>query len=142
MEARIDGAVDKYYPDRPSPPIPPALPVSAYAGTYFHPGYLNFTLQDPASAAGFVTRDGISLVALRFDATWPTVNEFQHVTGEHWMKFSSYRWNPTGPMHDFAPVRFEVGADGRVTRMGITWLDVKPRGEDIVEGLVWFDKIE
>lgn len=84
-----------------------------------------------------------SLIAFRNDATWPTVNEFQHVSGEYWMMFFHHAGNPMGPFHEFAPVQFREGTDGRVKGMEVTWLSVGLDGaEDTVEGVVWFDKIE
>lgn len=37
MEAKVANAISKYYPSRPSTPVPPALPLTDYMGTYFHP---------------------------------------------------------------------------------------------------------
>lgn len=107
--------------------------------------YMNFTLKSTADteAQTYLSRDNASLVAVRRDATWPTVNEFEHVSGEYWMLFFQYMGNPTGPFREFAPVQFRVGADGRVEGMEVTWLSVGTGAtEDIVEGVVWFDKIE
>ncbi|ROV94140.1 hypothetical protein VPNG_09366 [Cytospora leucostoma] len=139
QDAKIDTAVAKYYPHRPAERIPPSLPLEAYTGTYFHPGYLNFTLE--LAAPDSTTRSGISLTATRADATWPTFNEFEHVTGEYWMMYLQLLTNPRGPFKEYAPAQFRVGADGRVEALGITWLSTSGPGEDTVEGLVWFDKI-
>lgn len=49
--------------------------------------------------------------------------------------------NPAG-VTEYAPVQFRVGADGAVEAMGVTWLQVTGADEDVVEGLVWFDKIK
>jgi hypothetical protein len=42
-----------FYPDLPSPRLPPTLPLANYTGTYHHPGYQNITifLKDGALAA-------------------------------------------------------------------------------------------
>lgn len=144
MNATIANAINKYYPHRPNRPSPPALPLDAYKGTYFHPGYLNFTLQlstDP-EVQTYLSRDNVSFVAVRTDATWPTVNEFEHVSGEYWMMYQYYKEDPRGPLQEYAPVEFQVGPEGKVKKMGITWLSVSASGQDTVEGLVWFDKIE
>lgn len=107
--------------------------------------YLNFTLKAKADteAETYLLRNNASLVAIRADATWPTVNEFEHVSGEYWMLFMQYMGNPSGPFNEFAPVQFRVGANGRVEGMEVTWLSISSGAEeDTVEGVVWFDKIE
>ncbi|KAF3761893.1 beta-lactamase/transpeptidase-like protein [Cryphonectria parasitica EP155] len=143
LEAAIDTSIDRFYPDRPEQPIPPTLPLKAYEGTYFHPGYLNFTLQPTSAHEGLITRENISLVAVRADMTWPTVNQFQHVSGEYWMNFEHLRDSPHGEtLKGYSLVQFVVGPDGHVDRMGITWVQASPNGRDVIEGLVWFDKIE
>lgn len=136
MEATIASAINKTYPDRPTQPIPPALPLDAYEGTYYHPAYLNFTLAAPALAAKN------ALVANRSDTTWPTINHFEHVSGEYWIMFQRYAFGDrNGPMREYAPVQFRTGPDGKVDAMGVTWLSISVVGKDTVEGLVWFDKI-
>lgn len=146
LKAVLANATNRCYPSRPSPPLPLSLPLDSYGGTYFHPGYLNFTLQratDP-EVQSHLSRDNASFVALRRDATWPTINEFKHVSGEYWIMFQQRGGlvgDPTG-VTEYAPVQFRVGADGAVEAMGVTWLQVTGADEDVVEGLVWFDKIE
>ncbi|KAJ4393045.1 hypothetical protein N0V93_002251 [Gnomoniopsis smithogilvyi] len=136
MDAIMANAINKTYPDRPSTPIPPALPLHAYEGTYYHPAYQNFTLTTDATSKN-------ALVANRSDATWHTVNEFEHVSGEYWMMFQRDGWGDRryGPLSEYAPAQFRVGSDGEVEAMGVTWLQVNVGMEDVVEGLVWFDKI-
>ncbi|PSR76999.1 hypothetical protein BD289DRAFT_456821 [Coniella lustricola] len=142
-EAGMNQSIAKYYPDRPASPLPMALPVEAYSGTYFHPGYLNFTVQLAGDMdKKHILRDNITLAAIRADATWPSMNLFEHVSGEYWMMYQYYLGSPQGPTQEYAPAQFEIGPDGRVARMGITWLAVSPGKEDTVEGLVWFDKID
>lgn len=130
-------AINKTYPDRPSTPIPPALPLHAYEGTYYHPAYQNFTL-----SIADATSSENKLVAYRPEATWPSINDFEHVTGEYWMMFHQYDVGERNDaMREYAPVQFRIGANGKVAAMGITWLEVSVGAEDRVEGLVWFDKI-
>ncbi|CAN8098298.1 unnamed protein product [Discula destructiva] len=127
-------AINKTYPDRPSKPIARALPLAAYQGTYYHPAYLNFTLNLTSAT---------TLSAVRSDATWPTFNDFEHVSGEYWMMFQRYQFGDrNGPATSYSPAQFKVGPNGQVAAMGITWLQPNADGEDTVEGLVWFDKIE
>lgn len=139
MDARLDQAITKYYPDRPNPAISTTLPIEAYAGTYYHPGYLNFTLE--LATPGSTIRPKAALTATRKDATWQTVNEFEHVTGEYWMKFEFMLDNPGGPMKEYAPAQFRIGTNGVAEALGITWLSTIG-DDDTVEGLVWFDRVE
>lgn len=133
MDALIANAINKTYPDRPSKPIPPALPLHAYAGTYYHAAYQTFTL----------TMASDTLMANRSNATWQTINEFEHVSGEFWMMFQQYGFGErNGPLLEYAPVQFRVGPDAKVEAMGITWLSVNVGAEDTVEGLVWFNKVD
>ncbi|KUI69533.1 Penicillin-binding protein 4 [Cytospora mali] len=139
--AKLDKAISKYYPNRPVPPQPPSLPIEAYTGTYFHPGYLNFTLT--LAKPGSTTRSKATLEASRTDATWQSGNEFEHVTGEYWMMFFYMVQSTKGldPRKEYAPAQFRIGADGRAEALGITWLSTLD-GQDTVEGLVWFDRVE
>lgn len=140
-EAKLERAIDKYYPDRPEHSIPPALPLEAYAGTYFHPGYLNFTLE-PVGPGHETKRARAALTAERPDATWPSHNEFEHVSGEYWMIFMYTLQQPRGVIGEYAPAQFRVGAGGRADALGVTWISTDFSGDDNIEGLVWFDRIE
>ena len=139
-DAKLANAIDKYYPDRPEHSIAPSLPLEAYTGTYFHPGYLNFTLE--LAGSGKTTRAKAALTAKRPDATWPTYNEFEHVSGEYWMIFMYTLDQPTGVVGEYAPAQFRVGADGKADALGVTWISFGFSGEDIVEGFVWFERVE
>lgn len=140
-ETKLAEAIDKYYPDRPEHSIAPSLPLEAYAGTYFHPGYLNFTLElaDPGKTTN---RAKAALTAKRPDATWPTYNEFEHVSGEYWMIFMYTLDQPTGVVGEYAPAQFRVGADGKADALGVTWISFDLSGDDNIEGFVWFERIE
>ncbi|ROW03036.1 hypothetical protein VMCG_05697 [Cytospora schulzeri] len=139
MDAKLENAISEYYPNKPVPPLSPSLPIEAYTGTYFHPGYLNFTLE--VATPGSTTRSKAALTATRKDMTWPTFNEFEHVTGEYWMMFQYMLDNPGGPMKEYAPAQFRIGTNGVAEALGITWLSTTLT-EDTVEGLVWFDRVE
>ncbi|KAJ0110014.1 hypothetical protein J7T55_014816 [Diaporthe amygdali] len=139
-DMKLEHAIDKYYPDRPEHSIPLSLPIEGYTGTYYHPGYLNFTVElaDP----GKTTRAKAALTATRPYATWPSFNEFEHVSGEYWMIFMYTRKLPIGVVNEYAPAQFRVGSDGKANALGITWLSIAESEEDNVEGLVWFERIE
>lgn len=134
-DANMVNAIAKTYPNRPSTPIAPALVLSAYEGTYYHPAYMNYTLK--------LAADATTLVANRSGATWSTINEFKHVSGEYWMMYQRYPYGDrNGPNTDYAPVEFRVGPEGRVDEMVVTFLETKTDEADTVEGVITFDKIE
>lgn len=139
-ESKNAKAIDKYYPDRPEHSIPSALPLEAYTGTYFHPGYLNFTLE-LVGPGEKTKRANAALKATRADATWPSYNEFEHVSGEYWMLFMYTLQQPAGVIGEYAPAQFRIGADGKADALGVTWISSDFSGEDVIEGLVWFSRI-
>lgn len=133
-------SIDKYYPDRPNKPVPPSLPLEDYAGKYFHPGYLELKLELVTDSTK-LTRENISLVGARLDASWPTINEFEHVSGEYWMNFYYLSTNPDGPLKEYAPAQFRIGPDGKVEALGITWIVSEDGFDNPIQGLIWFDKV-
>lgn len=135
----VDGAVDRYYADRPTQGIPPSRPIEAYAGTYYDPGYGNFTLELADTKAG--GRLNAKLVAKREDMTWQTLNEFEHVSGEFWMMYQSMLYVASSAFLQFAPAQFRTGSDGTVEALGITWIS-SSGAVDTIEGLVWFERVK
>ncbi|KAJ9151255.1 Penicillin-binding protein 4 [Pleurostoma richardsiae] len=136
-DTKIKNAVDDLYPQRAKPGLPPALPIEAYVGTYFHPGYLNMTVE-LADAEARARKPQVQLVAERADFTWPVKCEFEHVSGEYWVMYIDLLHAPGLAMKEFAPAQFKIGANGEVTALGIEWRYI---AEDMVEGLIWFDRI-
>ena len=49
---------------------------------------------------------------------------------------------PASTDREYAPAQFRIGSDGKADALGITWISPDFSGEDNVEGLVWFDRIE
>ncbi len=126
------------FPD-PSQPGPNAsLPLESYTGTYFHPGYRNISIQSVGSAS--LRRHRAQLSSMREDFTWAEAGEFEHVSGEYWIMYTSYIHVPVDSQSGFSPVEFKLGADGKVVAVEI---DVgghdTRRGEGVI--LFCFEKI-
>lgn len=136
IRAKLDNALEEVYPDRVTPGLPRALPIEQYTGTYFHPAYVNITLELATDA----TRAGkpeIELVANRNLTSWKDFCSFEHVSGEHWMMYSDSAASPSSFMKEYAPAQFTIGSNGKVKSLGIEWRDLVGN----VDGLIWFDKI-
>lgn len=84
-----------------------------------------------------------TLGAARSQATWPTVNKFEHVSGEYWIMLSRDAYGGrSGPISECAPVEFRIGPDGQGAATKVTYLQNEASAPDVVEGLIRFDEIE
>ena len=132
------------FPDAPpaKDAIPQTLPLKAYTGSYFHPGYrhINLTLTSPPSYVGIPipSEDGQILHADVLDRAWPHVLDFEHINAEHFL----VRWHfALDEAKDFdssveaMKAEFEIGSDGHVARMGLGY---EPT---LGKELIWFDKV-
>lgn len=131
----IDGALDEMFPDRKEPGLPHNLPLESYAGTYFHPGYMNLTIQVVESEAN--GKPGKTLYAERPDATWMMTYDFQHVSSEYWMVYLGLIHERSGNMREYAPAQFKIGPSGKVTGLEIGY-----RSDGALEGNILFTKID
>jgi len=127
-----DSALDTVYPDRADPPVNLTLPLEAYAGTYFNPGYQNLTVTLRASEGD---RNTPKLVAEFVDASWPTTCEVAHVSGEHWLAYCEMTLQN---FKDYAGARSEVGSDGKVEAV---ILELRGVNDGSAEGSIRFEKI-
>ncbi|KAI0174998.1 putative penicillin-binding protein [Pestalotiopsis sp. NC0098] len=126
---QFDKAVDELYPDRAAPPVPRALPLEAYTGMYFHPGYLNMTI---------TTHDGEEegrLRAVREDFVWQMTFDFVHASGEYWAVLIDMKDSPNRLNGQVAKAEFRIGPDGRASALVAEFL------EEGSEGIITFDKI-
>ena len=144
LEKRLkapDSALDELYPKRADPPLPRALPLSSYAGTYRHEAYRDITIeqvkQPGGGGGGGGSGDGKAggrvLRAVRDDAVWKMTFEFEHVSGEFWLVHIDPRV-PNGLMTQFARAEFRVGPAGRADAVEIEFF------EDGSEGLIVFER--
>jgi hypothetical protein len=138
VEQNVHNGLNKIYPAHPKKPIRSSLPLSKYAGLYYHPGYKYLKV---------VTNDGKNgkLMNARLDAQLHTEQpdnnfrikcDFVHVSGEKWIMYVDLMDAPTLTMHDFAAVEFRIGVHGEVESMGIEW-----RARSDVDGWIWYKKI-
>ncbi len=135
MLGAADSALDRLYPGRADPPLPRALPLGDYTGTYYHPAYMNLTIEPAAEGSDGGPPDGRrELRAARDDFVWKMTFEFGHVSGEFWLIYVE----PTGSAGlgtQFARAEFQVGVTGKVESIEIEFT------EDGSEGLILFKKI-
>lgn len=134
-----DSALDELYPKRADPPLPRALPLSSYVGTYHHEAYRDITIEqvEEQPGGGGDGGDGKAggrvLRAVRDDAVWKMTFEFEHVSGEFWLVHIDPRV-PNGLMTQFARAEFRVGSAGTADAVEIEFF------EDGSEGLIVFER--
>jgi hypothetical protein len=125
-KARNAAAV--FYPSSPSPPLPLTLPLSSYAGIYHHPSYQTLTI----ALCGL----GEKLVADRKDVTLPQRFTFEHVSGEFFTVNSEHVADFGALFPDVYSAEFKIGADGRVSEVGIAW------EEEMGEEKIWLKRVD
>lgn len=127
---------EKLFPDIPSPPLPHALPLKDYEGTYSHPGYqtVTFKIAKPEKDLPLKETTTEVLHAVKEWSDLVTL-DLEHVSGEHFVCY-------LGTLHRSALVQlvvepckaqFEIGPDGKVARLGM-------QIESAVQ-TIWFDKV-
>ncbi|RYP15144.1 hypothetical protein DL765_005883 [Monosporascus sp. GIB2] len=132
MLATADGAVDRLYPGRADPPLPRALPLGDYAGTYFHAAYRNITIEVMDNPDG--TDGKRELKAAREDFVWKMAFEFEHVSGEFWVIYVEPRGSG-GMVTQLGKAEFKIGITGKVESLEAEFF------QDGSEGVVLFEKI-
>lgn len=137
--ARLNGTLDRLYPDRAQPPQPPSLPLADYTGTYHHPAYQNMTIELVDSNDYKESNYEVTFTAERRDHTWPTLCEFVHVSGEHWLLYTDMLYERSGNFKSYGRAWFDVGADGRAHTLVVEFWNAD---EDIIEGVVPFARVD
>ncbi|RYP75863.1 hypothetical protein DL771_002127 [Monosporascus sp. 5C6A] len=132
MLAAADGAVDRLYPGRADPPLPRALPLGDYAGTYFHAAYRNITIEVTDKSDG--TDSKRELKAAREDFVWKMTFEFEHVSGEFWVIYAEPRGS-SGVGTELGKAEFKIGITGKAEALKAEFF------EDGSEGVILFEKI-
>ncbi|CEJ58959.1 hypothetical protein PMG11_07598 [Penicillium brasilianum] len=138
MEQNVHNGLEKIYPNRPEKPIQASLPLSKYAGLYYHSGYkyLKVVTNDGANGKLLNARPESQLHAEQPDNNFRIKCDFVHVSGEKWIMYVDLMDAPTLTKHDFAAVEFRTGLDGEIESMGIEW-----RARSDVDGWIWYKKI-
>lgn len=142
---RVDGALDRLYPDRARPPQPPSLPLDDYTGTYHHPAYQNMTVQLVESTEANTLGDykhknyNVTFTAERHNHTWPTLCEFVHVSGDHWLLYTDMLYERSGNFKSYARAWFDIGADGRAHTLVVEFWNAD---DDTIEGVIPFGRLE
>jgi len=123
---RYDHAVEIFYPSIPNPPLPLSLPLSDYAGTYYHPAFRNVTVE---------LRDG-ALFTNRTNAAWELHARFEHVSGDYFVAYVDSDKAPGAIFKEAIPAEFTVGIDGATQALGMaTEPEMGP------EGRIWFERV-
>ncbi|CAK7215784.1 hypothetical protein SBRCBS47491_002601 [Sporothrix bragantina] len=151
--ARIDSALERLFPDVADPPKLPALPPKDYTGTYHHPAYQNMTIEVAEDSSSYNYEKSqrsrlmggrsknyeVTLIAERYEHTWPTLCEFIHVSGEHWLVYTDMLYERSGNFRSYARASFDVGADGRAHTLIVEFWNAD---DDTVEGVIPFVRID
>lgn len=127
--------MDVVYPKRPDPVLPSPLAVSEFVGTYYDPGYGNFTLREELHP----DKPGEKiLVADRPETTWNYSMHFHHVTGNYWIVYMpSVIWSGV-KFKEFSGAEFKLGADGKPVGVEVTW---ENHMDTMYEGQVLFKRV-
>ncbi|CAK7562938.1 MAG: hypothetical protein SEPTF4163_000794 [Sporothrix epigloea] len=148
---RIETALERLFPVIADPPKMPALSPVDYTGTYHHPAYQNMTIQLARDSADYNYDDAsrpansqgqsyeVTFIAERRDQTWPTLCEFVHVSGEHWLVYTDMLYERSGNFKSYAKATFEVGADGRAHTLVVEFWNAD---DDSIEAVIPFARIE
>lgn len=131
QKSKTKNAITSFYPSLPSPRLPPTLPLSAYAGTYKHPGYQSLTITFSSSS------DSQTLHADRSFTTWSEPHlTFSHVSGDYFIIRSEHKGDFGAFVPSMYPAEFVVGVDGTAQKLGIGYEE--EMGKD---GRIWFERV-
>ncbi|KAH8665971.1 beta-lactamase/transpeptidase-like protein [Tricladium varicosporioides] len=139
-----ENARNRLYPNTPNPPLPPALPISSYTGTFYHPAYHNLTIALPFASAPF-SHISNKLHISRLNAAWKLQMNLVHVSGEFWLSYIDSTVAPGGIFKQVVPMEFRISSEGVVREVGMDWAGenggVGPAGGGDA-GRVWFTRID
>ncbi|OQE46925.1 hypothetical protein PENCOP_c001G05380 [Penicillium coprophilum] len=123
MEEFNKKAVEHFYPNLPSPPLPgPTFPLEAYTGTYWHDAYGQLAL--------FLDTDK-KLHANRTSPTTACSLTFEHVIGDYFIATMHVVGAET-----VIPAEFSPGPEGKPRSVGIGW---EPR---LGNNKIWMRKVD
>lgn len=119
--------------------VPPALPLAAYAGSYFNAGYRELALSVADASGAPVPPAGgeeeVLFAAVR-GRPWVYDVHFEHVNGEHFVaRLAPAPEDPSTIWTLALKAKFEVDEEGRVARLGIEY-------ETSVGDYIWYDRLD
>jgi hypothetical protein len=132
-------AKEYFYPNLPEPIQPCSLPLKAYAGSYHHPGYQTLKIYIDANAERALEERAGNPVLFRADRTEVTIPEhmaFEHINKDYFLIRSSWFGDFAAWFPDVNPAEFRLGADGKVSEIGIRW---EPR---LGDRKIWLKKVD
>ena len=117
-ELTADMAMDNIFPDRPTSSLKTTLPIEKYTGVYTHPAFRELKVSVGSPSLPF--RRGTQLWATRPAATWNSIIELEHVSGEYWVAYSYLASSPT-TVQDIGRLEFKIGVSGVVHSLELGW---------------------
>lgn len=138
IKSKAQNAITTFYPSLPSPRLPTTLPLSAYTGTYTHPGYQSLRITiSPSSSSPNGSSSEETLHADRSFTTWsePRLN-FQHVSGDYFIIHAEHHSDLGAFVPNVYPAEFVLGSDGSPKKVGIGYEE--EMGKD---GRIWFERV-
>ena len=139
IKSKAQNAITTFYPSLPSPRLPTTLPLSAYVGTYTHPGYqsLRITINPSTSSPQGSGSGSETLHADRSFTTWPEPHlNFQHVSGDYFIIHAEHHGDLGAFLPTVYPAEFVLGSDGSPKKVGIGYEE--EMGKD---GRIWFERV-
>ena len=128
---------ERLYPKAPTPKIPLSLSLEEYEGLYFHPAYnlLNITLVIPNSRLPLLESPELVLHADAQYKTLPEVYDFEHVSGEYFLFYTSFAFAKRDlVLNSVTKAEFRLNEGGFVSEVGIA---IEP---EMKEEMIWFKR--
>lgn len=122
-------ARETFYPGVSAPGQPCTLPLDAYAGKYFHPGYKELEIYVDTAGEAVLCAD-------RTKATWAEHMTFEHVSRDYFVIKSDWHGDFAAFYPECYPAEFKIGADNKFKEVGIRW------EESMGDGRIWFKRLE
>jgi hypothetical protein len=129
IKQKSQNAINHFYPSLPSPRLPTTIPLSAYAGTYTHPGYQSLTITfNPKTKVMHADRSFI---------TWSEPHlAFSHVSGDYFIIHSEHEGDLGAFAPNVYPAEFVIGVDGKPRKVGVGYEEEMGK-----EGRIWFERV-